>query len=63
MTRQSLLDRLRQLAQHYGRTPSEPLINRHSPPSHMAFVRTFGSLRKAQAAAGLLPNVQRGKPW
>lgn len=55
-TEDSLTAHLRSLADRLGRTPSQHDVNRHSPPSHMSFVRRFGSLRNAQRAAGLTPN-------
>lgn len=48
-----LLRHLRALRDFYGRWPSEAVINRHGPPSHMKFVRWFGGMRKAQELAGV----------
>lgn len=51
---------LQALRNYYGRTPSEQVINRHGPPSHMKYVRWFGGMRRAQEVAGLFPNTARG---
>lgn len=51
-----LLRALRELAAKLGKTPGQRDMNRHGPYSHMVYVRHFGSLRRAQEAAGLNAN-------
>lgn len=51
-----LVSRLQELAEGLGYTPSQFDINAVAPPSHMIYVRYFGSIRAAQERAGLEPN-------
>ena len=51
-----LLEQLRELAALVDRTPSWRDVNAYGPPSHMTYVKRFGSIRNAQTAAGLKPN-------
>lgn len=59
--RAELLKHLRALADRMGVTPGQDAINRAGPPSHVDYVRYWGSIRAAQQAAGLTPN-SRGRP-
>ena len=57
---EELLQHLRDLAASLGYTPRQKDINRVGPPVHTTYFRYFGSLRAAQAAAGLKPNAHGG---
>lgn len=58
-TNEAMLEALRDLASELGETPSSKQINAQPCeriPTAAMFFRRFGSLRKAQELAGLIPN-------
>ncbi|MBK5283776.1 MAG: hypothetical protein JJE25_00085 [Bacteroidia bacterium] len=55
-TRDYLLNHLRELAKKVGRTPGMFLIRKDGTLTSNTYVNFFGSIRKAQKAAGLTPN-------
>lgn len=58
-TNDQLLASLRDLAAKLGRTPSQDHMNADpATPSHMAYVKRFGSICEAQRLAGLTPNAR-----
>lgn len=60
-THEDLLDHLRDLALELGCTPGVNDVIAHDGPSHTMYYRYFGSLRAAQAEAGLKPNKVGGR--
>jgi hypothetical protein len=60
-TKEQLVEAMQTLARKVGRTPTQKDILAHSPPQFSTFVRYFGTIQKAQEAAGLVPN-KRGGP-
>lgn len=52
---------MQDLAARLGRTPTKVDLDEAGPPSVLSYQKHFGSLRAAQAAAGLVPNG-RGRP-
>ena len=55
ITNEELLDHLKDLSKQLGKTPSEKDITRAKKVSHSMYSIRFGSLVKAQKAAGLAP--------
>lgn len=53
-----LIIQVRELAQKIGHTPSQKELQANGI-SHMTLERTFGSLREAMSASGLIPNNRR----
>ncbi len=53
-----LINQVRELALKLGHTPRQEELLANGIP-HMTLVRTFGSLREAMIAAGLIPNAHR----
>lgn len=57
-SRKQLLTLLRWLAVKNGHTPSKREISEHLPVGHRVYSSAFGSIRRAQEEAGLVPNDQ-----
>jgi len=55
-TKEELLNYLRKMSAELGRTPTKKDIAAAKKISYSIYFRFFGSLRKAQEAAGLVPN-------
>ena len=55
-----LIRHLQKLATLLGRTPTRFDMNAADGPSHTVYTRHFGTLRNAQASAGLKPNGRGG---
>jgi hypothetical protein len=60
-SRCELIDHMVFLARELGRTPGAKDIDGNGPPYTGTYQHHFGSLRKAQVAAGLTPR-KRGRP-
>lgn len=59
-TKEELLNDLKRVADKLGKTPTNLELYAHGNYAHVTYYHYFGSMRKAQKEAGLLPNKRGG---